>query len=472
MTVGKKRKSSQSSQKAKRRSVVLELCHISNEYQTKTFTEAFRHQYIHSEPFPHWQLRNFIDNSSNFVEKIETELQNFGEWKRKENDLYSLYQTDDLKSICPVKYPNLYTFRQFLYTEVREWLQKTSGVELTEQVDCNGSCYAQTDGLLPHNDLIDTRRFAFVYYLTTPNWNAGQFGGALQLFNSDKNANPTTVAKELLPLRNSFMIFEVSEKSWHRVAEMLGEEPRLSINGWFHSKRIIEPKKPRPETVPKFKPSTKFAISNLINPQYMQKEKQDQIQATFADSSELNLVEFLKNDFNSELYSELSNNSKFFKIIGPPSKRHIARLNSSNNTNLKTCSNFIEALKSKNFASLAEKITGVTLKGLECSLKISRIENGSYWVIGDEDAEQSASEGYSLDINIFVQKSNWPEEAGGNLVYIAEDEEEELLHISPQPNCASVIFREPGVLYFLKYANHYAKDPFFLFTLSFHNVEC
>ncbi|CAL2033349.1 hypothetical protein CAEBREN_24518 [Caenorhabditis brenneri] len=456
----------------KRKSVVMEPIHINPKYLKDTYESEFKKGFEKSKrPFPHWQLRNFVENSDNSVEKVEEELQNFEDWQRKENDLYSLYQTNDLKSIDPTVHPAIFSFRQFLYTEVKEWLQKVSGVELTEQVDCNGSCYARTDSLLPHNDLIETRRFAFVYYLTAANWDSVVNGGDLQLFNHDKKLQPTTVATQFAPLRNSLILFEVSQTSWHRVAEMLSEEPRLSINGWFHSTRRIEPKKPAAESIKRFIPEKKFKLSNLINEEFLSKERQNEVQETFSDNSELNLSGFLTDSIHNEIYSELISNPSCFDTVGPVSKRHVARLNEEKTDDLETTNRLIKCLKSTNFAKLAAKLTGVTVSGAETSVKVSRVEHGTYWVLGDEDAEQSTTDGYCLDVHLFVQKTAWEDEAGGELIYIAEEETEELLRISPSPNAASVVFREPGVISFLKYANCKASDPFFLLTVSFYNVK-
>ncbi|EGT32227.1 hypothetical protein CAEBREN_29176 [Caenorhabditis brenneri] len=343
----------------KRKSVVMEPIHINPKYLKDTYESEFKKGFEKSKrPFPHWQLRNFVENSDNSVEKVEEELQNFEDWQRKENDLYSLYQTNDLKSIDPTVHPAIFSFRQFLYTEVKEWLQKVSGVELTEQILFSHIMTWLVSFLLPNFDCcfqIETRRFAFVYYLTAANWDSVVNGGDLQLFNHDI------------------------------------------------------------------------------------------------------------------------------------SKRHVARLNEDKSDDLETTNRLIKCLKSTNFAKLAAKLTGVTVSGAETSVKVSRVEHGTYWVLGDEDAEQSTTDGYCLDVHLFVQKTAWEDEAGGELIYIAEEETEEvrilsvifhvfhyrfqLLRISPSPNAASVVFREPGVISFLKYANCKASDPFFLLTVSFYNVK-
>ncbi|CAO4365825.1 unnamed protein product [Caenorhabditis nigoni] len=458
--------------KKQRRSVVLEPIHINPKYLEENFEAEFKKGFDKSNtPFPHWQIRNFVENSDNLVEKVEEELQNFEDWQRKENDLYSLYQSNDLKSINPKKHPLIFSFRQFLYTEVRDWLQKVSGVELIEQVDCNGSCYARTDSLLPHNDLIDTRRFAFVYYMTSANWDSKTNGGDLQLFNHDKKLQPTTVAKQYAPLRNSLILFEVSEKSWHRVAEMISDEPRLSINGWFHSSRRIEPRKPPVESIERFVPGNKCKLMKLINKEFMTEKRQNEVQQTFADNSELNLSGFLVENIHKKVYAELISNPSMFTTFGPVNKRNVARLDEGKSAGLESTQRVLECLKSVNFAKLAAKLTGVTVVGAQTSVTVSRVEHGTYWVLGDEDADQSNADGYCLDVHLFVQEKEWDDEAGGNLIYISEGETEELLRISPSPNAASIVFIEPGVLSFMKFANCKSADPFFLFTVSFYNVQ-
>ncbi|CAI2345976.1 unnamed protein product [Caenorhabditis sp. 36 PRJEB53466] len=443
--------------------------YLSQEYE-KTFLKGFGNN-GKAHPFPHWQLRNFVDNSENVVEKIEEELQNFESWTRKENDLYSLHQTDDLKSLNEADNPAICSFRTFLNTKVKEWLQKTSHVELIEQVDCNGSLYAENDTLLPHNDLIDTRRFAFVYYLTEANWDSKTNGGDLLLFNHNENLLPVSVAARFAPLRNSLMLFEVSETSWHRVAEMISDEPRLSINGWFHSTRRIEVEQPEVEILPRFVPTFRKRLGKLISAEYLKQKRQTEVSQIFSDTSELSLKNFLVDEVHQNVYEELSANPDVFNLIGPLNKRMISRLDKNKASSLEVTNAVRKCLKSKSFADFVFKLTEVNVADAQASVTVSRVEHGSYWVLGDEDAEQTFHDGYSLDFHIFVQKEAWPEKAGGDVIYIAEGDAEELLCVTASPNMASVVFCEQNVLSFLKYANAKAADPFFLFTVSYYNVK-
>ncbi len=93
----------------------------------------------------------------------------------------------DTVSFAPLMFASVHhicvCFREFLKTTVRDWLMEVSGVDLNESVAMTGSSYAFTDTLLPHDDELEGRRFAFVFYLT-PNWKK-EYGGDLQLFKTD-----------------------------------------------------------------------------------------------------------------------------------------------------------------------------------------------------------------------------------------------------------------------------------------------
>lgn len=210
---------------------------------------------------------------------------------------------------------------------------------------------------------------------------------------------------------------------------MLSEQPRLSINGWFHSTRRLEPKRPKVETIERFVPSAKCKLAKVVAKDFLSEKRQTEVQQTFSDSSELNLEKFLVQGTHDEIYSELSSNPSFFETVGPVSKRHVARLKENNIQNLPSTRHILECLKSKNFARLAAKLTGVTVAGAETSVKVSRVEHGTYWVLGDEDAEQSATDGYCLDVHVFVQKTAWEDSAGGELIYVEEGDTEEVSEI-------------------------------------------
>ena len=140
------------------------------------------------------------------------------------------------------KSKNLSKFRdQYLYGDLLRFLKKITNIDLSpSKIDVTSSMYEFTDYLLCHDDNINQdhhgRRIAFIYYLVPEDWNQdGSDGGNLDLFRVNENLEPFEIVKSLIPKRNSLAFFEVSDNSFHQVAEILTKnKTRLSINGWFH----------------------------------------------------------------------------------------------------------------------------------------------------------------------------------------------------------------------------------------------
>ena len=94
----------------------------------------------------------------------------------------------------------------------------------------SASLYLKTHYLLPHDDRLERRRIAYLYYLSTL---AKKDGGALALYDS-KNKKPTEIVKKIVPQFNTFAFFEVSGRSFHEVEEIVSDKQRIAISGWFH----------------------------------------------------------------------------------------------------------------------------------------------------------------------------------------------------------------------------------------------
>ena len=118
--------------------------------------------------------------------------------------------------------------------ELQALLMKLTGKKLVPTIDAFGAVYPPTGYLLPHDDMLEDRSIAYVYNLSQSF--IKKDGGALELF-STKNHIPQEVVHSYPPKWNSFVIFEVSPDSFHQVAEVNTNNPRLSIAGWFHGKR-------------------------------------------------------------------------------------------------------------------------------------------------------------------------------------------------------------------------------------------
>ncbi|CAJ0589232.1 unnamed protein product, partial [Cylicocyclus nassatus] len=421
------------------------------------------------QPFPHWQLTKFLDVEPSVIERVEQELIKYPGWHRKENDLYSLHQTPDLKGLSSMKYPAITSFRDFLYKEVREWLAKTSGIELLEEVDSTGSCYASTDCLLTHSDQVEHRRFAFVYYFTEDPWEES-FGGQTNIYNSNEKDDPTTVFASLIPHRNSLLLFEVSEKSWHSVEEVIGEEncPRLSINGWFHTDRPIEPVIRPPVIRPQIAPHGQVDLSQFFSTQVLNEKLEKNMGEIFKTTNELLIKNAFQKGFNDEMMLALESAKWIQK--GPVNKRSMAEYNVEAGGS-ECIAKFVRALRSQTMMDYVKKVTASEYENPHTTLRIYRLTHRCYTVLGDEDAEQYMKDGLSADFWFYFGKSDWSEDAGGEVVYIEKDVEEPVLRCPPTVGAMALVRRDKDVFPFLKYVNHLAKpDPIYVVALSVYGL--
>ena len=56
---------------------------------------------------------------------------------------------------------------------------------------------------------------------------------ALELFDAAGDV-AGRVVKRIVPEFNSLVLFRVSSRSWHQVAEVVGDVQRLTVTGWYH----------------------------------------------------------------------------------------------------------------------------------------------------------------------------------------------------------------------------------------------
>ncbi|GIX76021.1 prolyl 3-hydroxylase OGFOD1 [Caerostris extrusa] len=195
---------------------------------------------IISDPFTCCVLPNFLqpkDFTRGLLEEIEEV-----EVIVKRGHFHQFKQSKDL-SICKEK--NISLLRDLFYGKLLKWIKQITNIHLTDKVDISCSCYTYTDNLLCHNDEVEGRRIAYVYYLV-PEWE-GKYGGRLDLFNA-VNGEPSNIVTSFIPKWNNLIFFEVSPVSFHQVSEIISYKARISISGWFYGpplKKAIRP----PETI-------------------------------------------------------------------------------------------------------------------------------------------------------------------------------------------------------------------------------
>ncbi|CAF3909557.1 unnamed protein product [Rotaria sordida] len=495
----------------------------------KRFRDAYTSQLpIHEkvirlehEPFSYCTIDDFVldKNVDQFCNQLINELNNI-KMNQKNNDLYKFQQSDDLTYVT---LPAIEQIKQFLYVDFKDWLTQATDIHFSDKVDMTFSKYEYTDYLLCHDDDIhgttEGRRVAFIYYLVPDDWKETD-GGALDLFDTDEETQPCRITKSLLPKRNRLAFFEVTDKSYHQVAEVLNEKQgaRLSINGWLHGPINARPV-PIFEPLPATKPATKFQQTDLdrvnqtISSIYLKVETQYDVQMAFQENSETKLAEFFQKDYFQSMVNELQSDTITWIRRGPCNKRNydiadITTLPSALRT-------LIELFGSEPMFTILGSLTGLTSENDEDEeteyepspkkiksnpttdvassthssssvprwyFELRRWKHTYYSIsfdtdnnVDDDDDDDKEKDG-TLDVMIFFNyHSNETDDAvgGGDVVYTIKNEDETLLRVIPDNNSLNLIYREDdNVLKFNKYINHrQANNIFYEFCACYLDLD-
>lgn len=179
-----------------------------------------------SKNFSHLSIDNlFLENK---LREIELELTK-ERYYIEESDLYKFLRTIDFKNNQNKKIIELRNFLKS--TEFIEYIEKITELKLKkEQIDLHSLKLENTHYLLCHDDQVQNRKIAFV--INFSNFEEKD-GGLLELFEIDKNDNGK-IFKKIIPKFNKFNMFEVSNKSYHQISEVISNKERISVSGWFY----------------------------------------------------------------------------------------------------------------------------------------------------------------------------------------------------------------------------------------------
>ncbi|XP_063678519.1 prolyl 3-hydroxylase OGFOD1-like [Bolinopsis microptera] len=435
--------------------------------QKASKTECYN---LNVDPFKVCTFHDILKNDS--AMGLLEEIQNM-DFTFKENDLLSLHQTIDLND---VKTPCISAVRDFIYTEVKTVIEKVTSSSFNNTVDMHGIKFMQHDNLLCHSDCLNTRHTAFILYLVPKTWSP-ESGGTLDLFNSDKDGNPTDVGKSLCPKFNTFSWFEVSAKSWHQVSEILEDDIRWSISGWFHSEDspIVNPIVDEFVMLPILPMDSDLdVLKSWISLKYLNLEISSEVQEKFQEDSEVSLGEFLNPEKYSALCAALQ--SMDWATVGPRDKKKYQVCNKQSATVLE----FMELLKTDAFALLLSHFTGLPLStnydDPDCddfsnkpfgmiSSSVSRWDHGFYSLLCDQEVDNLPDL-----LHIFYHTEVHPEydvDAGGYVSFISHSDKEPLLVIPPQDNTISLVFTRTDEFGFTKYINAKLPKPFYCFNARY-----
>lgn len=424
-----------------------------------------------TDPFNVCLLHNLLEDEDS-VDSLVNELFDI-EFYAKNNDLYKFHQSDDLQNFDT---PYIRAFRQCLEGTLAPWLRDVTGIPLDGTISLTCSKYSYTDVLLCHDDELEGRRIAFILYLT-PGWTA-EDGGLLDLFDTDSNGQPRDIVRSILPRFNSFAFFEVSPVSFHQVAEVLSEDKvRLSVGGWFHGPPIS---RPEPYIEPLLKHLSwchieEELLREWVSPTYLADSIAEQVREQFKKESEIHLQEFLLEDKYKALEEALSDPNIFWKQQGPRNRRWTLECPTPMAPIVEEC---LQVFRSEAMFLILSNLTGLSLHHLlsitesesssedegasrnserpdhvpaSCTQVVRKWSHGTYMLAHDHD--RSADE-CGLDVVLYLNCREWKPEYGGFTTYIVKGEEEELLTLNPSPNSVALVYRDQGLLQFVKHVNH------------------
>lgn len=330
-------------------------------------------------------------------------------------------------------------------------MESVTDIELNNTIDLFASRYWAGHHLLCHDDELEGRRIAFIFYFVPKDWSK-EDGGTLDFFDVNEDGQPDRIFKSTVPEWNSFLFFEISPTSFHQVAEVLKEDrERLAVSGWFHGRPI---KRPPPFIEPPLnksllKENDSIKLSDWIDPSYLEEKNQKQIRKVFVDSCTIELKEFFLKSKYEELEKALLSEDIPWSYIGPYNRRHYETLGKweVKHEFKGIIKEFNDLFHSKTFADLLKKLTNLDL--LNVHSEIRKFRSGSYTLSQDN---QDQIDEYGLDLYYFIcENDTWDVDVGGHIVYMGEDEE--LATIIPEKNSLSLVFRDKGCMKFVKYVN-------------------
>jgi prolyl 3-hydroxylase /prolyl 3,4-dihydroxylase len=195
---------------------------INEKYLGEQSRQRLNSKFQKAKPFSHLELDSFLSEAKakSLLKALQSE-----EWKTQEADLFKFSHTNDIASS---ESKELKDFRAFLLSEeFLSYIESITDLKLKRKaIDLSGSLYQDTDYLLCHDDQLEGRKIAFLFYLTDM---GKSDGGNLALIDQKMKT-----AKRIVPKAGKFAFFEVSPISYHEVEEVLNKKQRFALGGWFH----------------------------------------------------------------------------------------------------------------------------------------------------------------------------------------------------------------------------------------------
>ena len=177
--------------------------------------------------FCHLSIEDFFIKEKLLLVEKSLKLETY---YKESSDLYEFLRTIDFKNS---KNKVIVEFRKFLLSEeFIVFLEKITSLKfMRNKIDMHSLKLENTNYLLCHDDRVEMRKLAFVI-------NFSDFeqrdGGALEFFKMNTNTFEGEVFESIIPKFSKFNIFEVCDKSYHQITEVVSKKERVTIGGWYH----------------------------------------------------------------------------------------------------------------------------------------------------------------------------------------------------------------------------------------------
>ncbi|XP_050313295.1 prolyl 3-hydroxylase OGFOD1 [Anthonomus grandis grandis] len=411
-----------------------------------------------TNPFKVFIINNLI-NTETVLKELRLELYDLY-FNLRNMDLYEFFQSKDLQYLKNSKHiENIY---EFLRTDIMNWISDITDYKLTH-MSATCSLYTNTDYLLIHDDQREDRMVAFILYLVDDFQFAKNDGGALQLFSKDEYGQPKEVVNELLPTNNRLIIFPVTYDSYHQVAEVTSlNKYRLSINGWFHTK------KPPVFTTPLYvtpseglysqnylhSKAVDINLESWINDEYLDPKAIRLIQKHVEENSEISLRNFFKKESFQEVSENLQQNEIIWKKTSPINRYNYEVAGISQLPH--TIERFISLFQSSQMFKLLQQYTDLELGNNKAVMKfeLQRWRPGNYALLTEEYDWKIKNE---LDLIMYFGCKTPTDVIGARTHYVTIEDEVQnaLITIEPQDNNLNIVYRDSAR--FTKYFSKQSK---------------
>lgn len=230
---------------------------------------------------------------------------------------------------------------------------------------------------------------------------------------------------------------------------LCSDKERVSLTGWFYGppKTFSKPNNPcvfTPSPIP-------FQICNetlqdWISPEYLSSDAIQRIRNSFVDNSFAELNLFIRPDRFQHLHHQLRNLQHLsVKPYHPaPNVFRYSQITATDNTS--ALARFQFFLQSIAFGDYLRSITNLTDLNCVLSSEFRSFGKADYTLVHDH-----VPESYGLDVwfGFSGTRNEHNDRLDGSLIYM--DDEQTLLDMPPCANQLGLVYREEGVMRFVKY---------------------